>query len=168
MLIPAVAAAGLSRSGTPSVQFSASGPVGMKIRGTTSDLVIADRDDKIVVRVPLSGLKTGIGLRDTHMREKYLQVAQYPNAELSVPRSSLKVPGDGAAASATAQGTLTLHGKTKPVSFHYEAKRAGSTIHVAGTLNLNMNDFGIQVPSYAGVTVKPDVTVDAEFDATNG
>ena len=31
-------------------------------------------------------------------------------------------------------------------------------------MHLNMNDFAIEVPSYLGVTVKPDVDVIAQFD----
>jgi hypothetical protein len=34
-------------------------------------------------------------------------------------------------------------------------------------MHLNMNDFGIQVPSYLGVTVKPDVDVAAQFEVTD-
>ena len=32
-----------------------------------------------------------------------------------------------------------------------------------GTVHVNMNDFGITVPVYLGVTVKPDVDVSASF-----
>ena len=69
---------------------------------------------------------------------------------------------------ADASGVLKLHGKTKPVPFHYLAKRSGPQMIVSGTLHLNMNDFGIEVPSYLGITVKPDVEVAVQFEATEG
>lgn len=167
VLTPLAADAALSRSGDASIEFVAVGPAGMKIKGTTHDLGVVDQGADVTVKVPLGGLKTGISLRDNHMREKYLQVEKFPNAELTVSRASLKLPSGGAV-SADGQGTLALHGQKKPVSFHYDAKRNGGVIHVSGKLRLNMNSFGIEVPSYAGVTVKPDIEVNVEFDAKDG
>jgi polyisoprenoid-binding protein YceI len=166
-LSPLAADAALSRAGDASIEFVAVGPAGLKIKGTTHDLTVVDQGADVTVKVPLGGLKTGISLRDNHMREKYLQVEKFPNAELTVPRASIKMPSGGSV-SADGQGTLSLHGQKKPVSFHYDAKKNGSVIHVIGTVHLNMNAFGIEVPSYAGVTVKPDVDVNVEFDAKDG
>jgi len=59
--------------------------------------------------------------------------------------------------------TVTLHGQTRPVTVHYDAKRDGSSLLSHGTFRINMNDFGITVPVYLGVTVKPDVDVSASF-----
>jgi polyisoprenoid-binding protein YceI len=158
------AEAELARAADTSVSFTAVGPGGLKIVGTTSELTVADDDRTITTRVALANLTTGIGLRDKHMREKYLEVGSYPNAELRVPRASLVFPKD-AAASADAQGTMLLHGREKPVTFRYTAKRAGAKVHVEGSVHLDMREFGIAVPSYLGVTVKPDVEVVARFDA---
>ncbi|HEX7668410.1 MAG TPA: YceI family protein [Polyangiaceae bacterium] len=157
------APAKLARTGEPLVSFTAIGPAGLKIKGESHDLLVVDRGADLSVKIPLGGLKTGISLRDSHMREKYLQVEQYPAAELMVSRDAIKLP-NGGAVSIDAKGTLSLHGKTKPVTFHYDAKRSGSAMHVNGTLRLNIKEFGIDVPSYAGITVKPDVDVAVEFD----
>lgn len=164
VLVPGGAIAKMQGSGA-SVSFTAVGPAGMKIVGTTSELAVNDDAQKIVVVVPLSGLKTGIDLRDKHMREKYLEVAQYPTAELEVTRSALNLPADGANASGKAQGTMKIHGKSKPVSFQWSAKRAGTSYDVSGSVQVNVKDFGIEIPSYLGVTVKPDVDVQVKFAA---
>lgn len=164
VLVPGDAGAQLKSAGA-SVSFTAVGPAGMKIIGTTSDLVVKDDAQKIAVAVPLANLKTGIDLRDRHMRDKYLQVDQFPTAELEVSRSSLNLPADGANAAGTGQGTMKIHGKTKPVSFKYTAKRSGASYDVSGTVQLNVKDFGIEIPSYMGVTVKPDVDVAVKFTA---
>jgi polyisoprenoid-binding protein YceI len=112
-------------------------------------------------------MKTGISIRDKHMHEKYLQTADFPSSDLQVPRSSLKIPAAGGNVAQDAAGTLTLHGKRKQVNFHYTSSREGSKLKVHGTMHINMNDFGIEVPSYLGVTVKPDVDVMAQFDVTD-
>jgi polyisoprenoid-binding protein YceI len=139
----------------------------MRIVGTTKELTVDDDGANVRIIVPLANLQTGIGLRDRHMREKYLEVTQFPNAELQVARAALKLPAPGAEASADARGTLKLHGKTKEVAFRFSAKRDGSAYHVSGALRVNMNDFGIEAPSYLGVSVKPDVDVDVRFDAAD-
>jgi polyisoprenoid-binding protein YceI len=156
----------ITRTGTPQVAFHASGPAGMKIVGTTSDLDVDDQGAKIVIKVPLAHMTTGIDLRDHHMREKYLQVGTYPNAELTVDRATLHFPTGDGQASGDASGTMAIHGKTNNVTFHYNLVRASGSLHVGGTVHLNIRDYSIDVPSYLGVTVKPDIDVEVQFTAT--
>lgn len=164
--LPSLAAARFGSPSSPSVAFTAVGPAGLKIEGKSSELALTDDSQNLTIIVPLANLKTGIDLRDKHMREKYLEVGKYPNAELVVPRANLKLPADGSA-SGQAQGTMKIHGKTKPVTVSYTAKRAGSKFEVAGDVRININDFGIEVPSYMGVTVKPDVVINVRFSAVD-
>jgi predicted outer membrane repeat protein len=156
----------LARTGTPQVAFHASGPAGMKIVGQTSDLDIDDQGARIVIKVPLRNLATGISLRDDHMRNKYLQVGSFPNAELSVDRATIHFPNGDGVSSGDASGTMAIHGKTKNVSFHYNVARTGGALHVGGTTKLDIRDYGIDIPSYLGVTVKPDIDVEVQFTAT--
>lgn len=164
VFVPGEAGAQL-KSSAASVSFTAVGPAGLKIIGKTSELAVKDDAEKIAIAVPLAGIKTGIDLRDKHMREKYLQVDQFPTAELEVSRASLNLPADGANAGGTGQGTMKIHGRAKPVTFKYTAKRAGASYDVAGNVQVNVKDFGIEIPSYMGVTVKPDVDVAVKFTA---
>jgi polyisoprenoid-binding protein YceI len=156
----------VTRSGTPHVDFRASGPAGMRINGTTSDLDVDDRGARIVVRVPLANLTTGISLRDRHMRDKYLQVGSYPNAELTVDRSAVRFPPDGGTSSGDATGSMSIHGRSRNVSFHYTVARNGGQLRVVGTTSVDIRDYDIHVPSYLGITVKPNVDVEVQFTAT--
>jgi len=158
--------AALTRTGTPQVAFHASGPAGMRIDGTTHDLNLSESGSNIVMAVPLANLTTGISLRDHHMRDKYLQIGSYPNAVLTVDRGALHLPAGDGSASGTAQGTMTIHGRTKNVSVRYAVIRGGGALRVSGSTNLDIRDFGIDVPTYLGITVKPDITVEAQFTAT--
>ncbi|HEX4449024.1 MAG TPA: YceI family protein [Polyangiaceae bacterium] len=155
--------AALSSASDAHVSFQASGPAGMKIEGTTSEMSVVDDGANVVVTVPLANLSTGIGLRDHHMKEKYLEVPKYPAATLTLARGVLKFPATGGEASGDVPATVTLHGQSKPVTVHYDAKGAGPGLDAHGTFRVNMNDFGISIPSYLGVTVKPDVDVSASF-----
>jgi polyisoprenoid-binding protein YceI len=159
---PAVVLAALQAS-QAAVTFTCTGPGGLHVQGKGSELQVAEKDGALVLTVPLAHVTTGIGLRDTHMREKYLEADKYPNAELAVPRAGLKFPSDGESVDATAPGTMNIHGTSKPVTFHYKAVRHGATYEVSGDVHLNMNDYGITTPSYLGITVKPPVDVTASF-----
>lgn len=170
MLVASTVAIGadakLTRTGTPNVSFHASGPAGMHIDGTTHDFEIDDRGGSIVLRVPLANLTTGIALRDHHMRDKYLQIGSYPKAELTIDRSTLHLPAGDGSASGTATGSMAIHGHTKNVSIRYAVIRAGNAMRVSGSTKIDIRDYGIEVPTYLGITVKPDVDVEAQFTAS--
>jgi polyisoprenoid-binding protein YceI len=160
--VPAVVLAALQAS-QAKVSFSCTGPGGLRIEGTGSELQSEDKGDAVVIVVPMAKVTTGIGVRDTHMHEKYLETPKYPTAELVVPRPGLKFPADGASVDATAPGTMTIHGKSRPVTFHYKAVRKGKAYDVQGDVHVNMNDYGIETPTYLGITVKPPVDITVSF-----
>ena len=105
--------------------FHGRGPGGFGLDGNTHQLRIEDDGTTLKVIVPLAGLQTGIGLRDKHMREKYLEVDKYPDAVLEVPWSGVKLPGDGQTGEGSAPGKMTLHGKSKDVQVKYRIVRTG-------------------------------------------
>lgn len=162
-LLSDAALGALSAPSGAKVGFQASGPAGMKIEGTTSDLNVTDDGTTLTIDVPLANLSTGIALRDHHMREKYLEVGKFPSATLQVARAALKMPAQGAGVELDVPGALQLHGQKRTVTVHYDAKGDGSGLAAHGRFRVNMNDYGITVPTYLGVTVKPDVDVVATF-----
>jgi polyisoprenoid-binding protein YceI len=163
-LSAASAFAGWSKDGEAQATFSGTGPAGFKIDGKTPDVSVKDDGKNFTVVVALKNLTTGIGLRDSHMREKYLEVEKFPDATLSVPLSSLKLE-DGKTSEAEGKGTFSVHGKSKELSFKYKANCKSGTCDIEGTIPVNMKDFDVNVPSYLGVTVKPDIVVKTSFKA---
>jgi polyisoprenoid-binding protein YceI len=161
-----VAAAKLNRTGASSTSFKVAGPVGLTIEGKTAEMTVADDGTTVTCTVPLGNIDTGIGLRNEHTK-KALEADKYPTTTLKVARSALKFPAAGADSSGDAQGSLTLHGQTRDITFHYSAKNNGGTIVVTGTSRINMNDYGVKAPSYMGVTVKPDVDLNTAFSTTD-
>lgn len=161
--VSSAAYAALSSATDARVTFEATGPAGLKIDGVTPDLSVSEADGNVTVSVALANLSTGISLRDHHMKEKYLEVPKYPSGVLTVAKSSLRIPAGGSQVEADVPGTLTLHGQTRPVTVHYTAKSDGPATSAQGKFHINMTEFGIVVPSYLGVTVKPDVDISATF-----
>lgn len=154
--------AAVSSASQSAVSFKAAGP-GMTIEGTTSSLSVVEQDGTVTITVPLANLTTGIALRDSHMRDKYLEVQKYPTAVLTVARSAMQLPAAGAQGHGDSPASIQIHGQTRPCTVHYDVTADGAGFAVKGKLQVNMNAFGITVPSYLGVTVKPDVDIAANF-----
>jgi polyisoprenoid-binding protein YceI len=152
-------------TGEPTAGFHGRGPGGFSLDGKTHQLRVEDDGTILKVIVPLAGLQTGIGLRDRHMREKYLHVDKYPDAVLELPWSSVKLPSDGQTVEATTPAKMTLHGKTQDVQVKYRISRSGNRYQVTGNVPLKITDYGIDIPSYPGITVQPDVDASATFTA---
>lgn len=160
--VPGVAFATLVDAGDVDVRFLATGPAGMKINGTGSDLSASEADGQVTIKVPVTNLKTGIGLRDKHLK-KYLETDKHPDARLGVARSSLKLPEDNQEVQSKGTGSFTLHGVTKALPFSYKAKRTGSDYHVQALATVDIRDHGIEVPCYLGVCVDPLVKLKVKF-----
>jgi polyisoprenoid-binding protein YceI len=159
-----VAAAKLSRTGAAATKFTATGPAGLNIGGSTADMTVADDGTTVTITVPLANLKTGVDLRDKHTKEA-IESDKFPEVTLKVARSALKFPAAGAESSGDAKGTLTFHGQTNDVTIHYSAKLNGDTLDVKGNTQINVDDYKVKRPSYLGVTVKPDVAIETQFQA---
>jgi polyisoprenoid-binding protein YceI len=98
------------------------------------------------IELDLNSLKTGIGLRDRHMKEKYFETEKFPKAILS--QASGK---DG-----KFTGSLTVHGVTQPISGTYELS-GGKFVGKFGT---KISAYNISKPKYMGVGADDDVEVE--------
>ena len=87
--------------------------------------------------------------RDDAFRGRIMNTAEFPVAlfALGEPIVLDAIPAVGATATATAKGTLTLHGVEKAVEFSLTARRSESTIEVLGTIPIVFADYGVDNPS---------------------
>jgi len=121
------------------------------------------------VAVDLRTLQTGIGLRDNHMRDGYLEVQKgdgYQTAVLDRIRLEGIDPAQPAG-KATFRGVLALHGQEREVTGTAEIRRAGPNFRVQASFPVKVSDFDIASPSYLGVGVRNDVSVAVSFHAAS-
>ena len=115
--------------------------------------------------VDLRTLDTGIGLRNEHLRENYLEVAKEPGfdtATLSeIDLKGLKLDAPEGKGSFT--GLLTLHGVTKTVTGTVDVRQAATGLRVKASFPVNLPDYSIRKPRYLGVGVKDTVQVEVAF-----
>jgi polyisoprenoid-binding protein YceI len=120
--------------------------------------------------VDLTTLDTGIGLRNEHMRGKYLEVGKGAGFDKAVI-SDIQlgdVDAESFSGRASFAGNLTLHGATAPVKGQAEIRREGASIRVEASFPLTLADFAIAKPQYLGVGVKGEVQVKVSFVAVAG
>jgi polyisoprenoid-binding protein YceI len=111
--------------------------------------------------VDLKTLDTGIGLRNEHLREKYLEVGRgqgFERAVLSEIRLGDVDPGSFQGKTSFT-GTILLHGVKKTACGQAEVHRDGRSIRVDASFPVSVSDFGIPKPQYLGVGVKNEVKV---------
>jgi polyisoprenoid-binding protein YceI len=165
LLAPVLALGEARLTGQPTAAFTGKGPAGFALEGISHDVKLQDDGTVLRIVVPLAQLKTGIALRDRHMREKYLEVDRYPDAVLEVPWSAVQLPADGQSAESSGKGKLTLHGQTHDVPIQYALRRLGTQYQVTGHAAVNLKDFGVDIPNYFGLTLQPDIATTVTFTA---
>jgi len=138
--------------------FRATGPGGLKIDGSGADVTASEADGVLTIKAAVNDLKTGMDLRDGHLRDA-IHAKAHPHATLAVPRATLKFPEDQKELDGHATGKFTLNGVTKDQKFNYHVKRTGSDFHVTGDMKIDITNYGIEKPCYLGVCVEKDVDI---------
>ena len=118
--------------------------------------------------VDLRTLDTGIGLRNEHLRENYLEVNKGPGFDTAT-LSKIDLIGltpDAPEGKGTFAGSLTLHGVTKPVTGPVDVRQTGAGLGVKASFPVNLTDYSISKPRYLGIGVKDIVQVEVAFAVT--
>jgi polyisoprenoid-binding protein YceI len=166
LLASADALAGMSVSGKPKVSFFAEGtPGALDIEGEAGTVTAADDGTTLTITVPMKDVHTGIDLRDEHMNEKFVQVAQFPNVMLAIKRADIQWPAELAkSTTGTVTGSFTAHGVSKDVPVSYTIQKSKTGYRVKAKFEFDVTQHGIEIPSYLGVTVDPKMRAEAQID----
>ena len=110
--------------------------------------------------------------RDVTQRDgvvsRQMDLQQFPNATFIA--SSLSVPGPVTSQTIelSIPGKLTIHGVTKDVTATAKAQEAGGKLEIAGSVAIDMTDYGVSPPAVPFVTVDSQVTVEFDIFLTKG
>jgi len=119
--------------------------------------------------VDLRTLQTGIGLRDNHMREGYLEVQKGEGFQAAT-LNNIQLDGVDPVqpvGKVSFKGSLTLHGQAREVTGTADIRRSGNDLKVSASFPVSVSDFAIATPAYLGVGVRDQVTVAVNFHALN-
>jgi hypothetical protein len=113
------------------------------------------------IRVDLATLDTGIGLRNEHLRERYLEVRRGEGFDHAVLSDIHLGDADPRLVQGKARfsGTFLLHGTRKAIAGEASVRRDGQTVRVEASFPVTVADYGIEKPQYLGVGVREQVKV---------
>jgi polyisoprenoid-binding protein YceI len=100
--------------------------------------------------VNLTTVTSDSSQRDQQFNGRIMNTAQFPNATftLTSPISLGSIPKVNQIVKVTANGTLTMHGVTKPVVAALQATDTGSAVDIAGTIPVLFSNWDIANPSF--------------------
>lgn len=134
------------------------------------------------VKVPISNIKTGIDLRDEHLRgEMWLNAEKYSYTEFQltgIKNASANKLADGKKVNATLVGKFSVHGITNdvevPASLTYYKESEKTKARIAGNLlvanaefDIKLSDYGIQIPSMVIGKLNEVVKISTNFVASD-
>jgi polyisoprenoid-binding protein YceI len=153
-----------------------------QILGTTNKIsgrILADLEagtGSVEVAVPVASMKTGIELRDEHMRSpSWLDAEKF--AELTFKSGNVTKDDDG---NWVAAGTFTMHGVSREMSVMVQVKeipaelaeKAGlggdEWLRVSTTFEVKLSDFGVKIPGMAAAKVNDSWKVTLQAFAGTG
>ena len=103
----------------------------------------------------MDDFSTGLGLRDSHLKNKVFEVEKYPTAELTIKPVDVKL---GEKTKIT--GILKFHGVEKEVQCDATDTISGDKATFQSTFMILLTDFNIQPPEFAGMKINNDVRVE--------
>lgn len=113
-------------------------------------------------RVYLDSVDTGIGLRNTHMREDYLDTKKFPHAVYtgkiasidSLSKSEYRVKTDG---------EFEIHGIKRRKQIEVRIYDYGQIYKSVSDFSLRLSDFKIDQPSFLFNTVEDNIKIHLSF-----
>lgn len=102
--------------------------------------------------VQMATIKSDESERDAQFNGRIMDTSVYPTGvlKLTSPVALGTLPAAGVIKSYTATADLTMHGRTRQVTFTLKAERVGASIEVNGSIPILFADWNIANPSFAG------------------
>jgi polyisoprenoid-binding protein YceI len=130
-------------------------------RGDTA-AVAGSPTGKFYFEVDLASVDTGIGLRNRHMRENYLEVEQFPYAKF---RGDI-VAVDSSAGSrmvVSGRGEFGVHGVEREVEVACAVSVQGINHRARCDFQLLLSDYGISIPKVMFLKLANEIRVELDF-----
>ena len=154
--------------GTSSIRsFSCkAGEVNAAVEATGSNavaqLLTGDKGVKSVhVSIPAERLDCGNGTMNEHMR-KAIKLSEFKSIEFRLSDYTVVRNEDGI--QGTIDGTLLLGGVAKPVSLPATGKAEVGMLHITGSYDLDMTEYGLKPPTLMFGRIKVGRTVKVNYD----
>ncbi len=123
----------------------------------------------VYFEVDLNTLDTGIGLRNRHMRENYLETERYPRTSFKGKIVSTK-QGVKDTSLVNAEGKMFIHGVERPLAVEARLIPHGSGYRIVSRFYVKLSDYEIEIPSimFYKIDENMDIRLDFYIKKVNG
>ena len=138
-----------------------------KTKNLSGDVTPASDEQGAVrgaLKVELQTLETGIGIRDRHMKNNYLEVEKGPEFSTAMIED---IRVEKMAGKTVFTAMLSLHGQKRKVTGAAELQQKDGSIKVQAQFPLKVSDFDIPAPTYLGVGVRDEIQIKVSLMATS-
>ncbi len=154
------------------VKFTSDAPL-EEIVGVTNKIdgyVMGESDDmtsnsEFYFEVDLASLDTGIGLRNRHMRDEYLETDKYPFASYGGTLTSAVQNADGSI-SIKSRGTFKLHGVEKKIELDGLLVKTEQGYKASSQFSVKLEDYKIERPQLMMMKIGDTIELDVQFYTT--
>ena len=116
----------------------------------------------VYLEVDLGSLDTGIGLRNRHMRDNYLEVGKYPFASFRARIESTE-PGPGQTYRVSARGTLSIHGVERERLLTCRVEPRGVGYRARCEFEVLLSDHDIEIPKIMFLKLANEIRLELDF-----
>jgi len=117
---------------------------------------------QLYFEVNLDALDTGIGLRNRHMKENYLETFRYPYAQFNgkvvkedaEPNNKSKV---------TVDGEMFIHGVAKKLTISGTIEKNKPSYRIQSEFTIKLSDYKIEVPSLMFMRISEEIKLVLDF-----
>lgn len=112
--------------------------------------------------VDLNSIDTGIGLRNRHMRENYLETDQYPFTHFTGKLINVESISDEEF-QVSAQGTLFIHGVNKAIVIEGKMLKVESGFQIQTSFVTPLSEYRIKIPQLMFFKIDENIKVELDF-----
>lgn len=118
-------------------------------------------NSELYFEVDLRTIDTGIGLRNRHMRDNYLETDQYPFTFFTGKIISAEnISGDF---KAIVQGDIFIHGMKKNIEVEGIIKESSGAYKISTNFEIKLSDFNIDIPEVMFLKLNEIIKLELEF-----
>jgi polyisoprenoid-binding protein YceI len=131
-------------------------------------------DAKGTFRVEVASIRTGVDLRDEHLKgDAWLDAKKTPHIEFTITKiSGIDKLAPNTTHDATVTGKFTMHGVTREVTTKAKVRwtpAAGAskdTMRIVASFTVKLEDHKVSVPQIVRLKVAPEIQVNVDLHAT--
>ena len=117
--------------------------------------------------VPVASLRTGIKLRDEHMRKYIFETAdgEQPDVQFSAKHAQCSQTPNTGVYTCLTSGVLSIRGTARPIQLELKVSKNGDGFKVTADTMVTLSSYGIERPSQFGVKTEDTVRIHVDLNA---